>query len=37
MAATMGLTAAAVARLRSHKTVALHFESENRPAIEAVN
>ena len=37
MAATMGLTAATVSRLRSHKTVALHFESENRPAIEAVN
>lgn len=37
MATSMGLKSDMVARLRSRKSIALHFESENRPVIEAVN
>jgi len=37
MAQTMGLTTKVMERLRARKTVALHFESEFRPVIEAAN
>ena len=37
MADSMGLTTAVVRSLRSKRSVALHFKSENRPAIDSVN
>jgi len=37
MGRTMGLTTKVIERLRERKTIALHFESENRPVIDAAN